>query len=82
MRPNKPNTAKTANGHENRKKVIKAAALRHDALRYDGGSAQRQAATQQGRAQVRGDWRCDGALREHAREASSQGRGREARYGA
>ena len=55
--------------------VITAVASRHDALRYVGGSAQRQAATQHARAQVRDDWRVDGASRKHARKGFSQGWG-------
>ena len=53
--------------------VIKAVGSRHDALRYAGDSAQRQTASQHARAQDRGDWRCDGTFREHARERFSQG---------
>ena len=52
--------------------VITAVASRHDALRYFGGSAQQQAATQHARAQDRGDWRVDDVSREHARESISQ----------
>ena len=48
--------------------VITAFASRHDAVRYVGGSAQRQAATQHARAQYRDDWRVDDAFREPARE--------------
>ena len=55
--------------------VIPAVASRHDALRYVGGSAQRQAATQHARAQERGEWRVDGAFREPELEGSSQGWG-------
>ena len=51
--------------------VITAVASRHDALRYVGGSAQRQAATQ--RAQDRDNWRVDGAFREPATEVRSAG---------
>ena len=35
--------------------VIRGVASRHDTMRYDGGSAQRQAATQHARAQNRDD---------------------------
>ena len=41
--------------HWSRLAVIAAVASRHDALRYVGGSAQRQAATQHARAQERDD---------------------------
>ena len=44
--------------------VIAAVASRHRALRCVGGSAQRQAATEDARAQDRGGWRVDAAFRE------------------
>ena len=55
--------------------VITAVASCHDALRYVGGSAQRQAATQHARAQDRDDWRVDVAFREPATESFPQGWG-------
>jgi len=55
--------------------VITAVASRHDALRYVGGAAQRQAATQHARAQEQDDWRVDGAFREAESEGYSQGWG-------
>ena len=60
--------------------VITAFASRHDALRYVGDSAQRQAATQHARAQDRDDWRFDGTFGEQARKSFYQGW--EARFGA
>ena len=53
--------------------VITAVASRHDALRYVGGAAQRQAAAQHARAQDQDDWRVDGAFREAESEGFSQG---------
>ena len=55
--------------------VITAVASRHDALRYVGGAAQRQAAAQHARAQDQDDWRVDGAFREAQSEGFSQGWG-------
>ena len=55
--------------------VIAAVDSRHDALRYVGGAAQRQAATQHARAQEQDDWRVDGAFREAESEGPCQGWG-------
>ena len=55
--------------------VITAVASRHDALRYVGGAAQRQAAAQHARAQEQDDWRVDRAFREAESEGYSQGWG-------
>ena len=66
----------------NRLAVITAAASCHGALRYVGGSAQRQAASQHARAQNGDDWRFDDAFREHAKGRFLHGQGREARVGA
>ena len=55
--------------------VITAVASRHGALRYVGGSAQRQAATQHSRAQEQDDCRFDSAFRKAGAVGFSQGWG-------